>query len=196
MTAPFTPCLPSGPEGWKAAMKICLEQLLSQCEMILQLKTSFMTRQLHSGMEYSMFKEQFRMTSGIQEFPSRPVEASLDEENSGEHGPPLTLGVSVSRLPPFSLRVVVVTTLAFTRSVEGLLERWWNASHLLLSYKRLLLSFSATEEMRGRKNNGVIPNCGLPPAAERSRQPPQIKHASIATVKTVLFYMQNPITSP
>ena len=41
--------------------------------------------------------------------------------------------------------------------------------------------------MVGRKNNGVIPNRALPPAAQRSRQPPQIKHASIATVKTVLF---------
>ena len=36
-----------------------------------QLNTSFMTRQLNSGMEYSMFKNQFRMTSGIQEFSSR-----------------------------------------------------------------------------------------------------------------------------
>ena len=36
-----------------------------------QLNTSFMARQLDSGMEYSMFKSQFRMTSGIQEFSSR-----------------------------------------------------------------------------------------------------------------------------
>lgn len=69
-----------------------------------QLNTSFMTRQLHSGMGNSMFKEQFGITSGIQEFPSRPVEALLKEENSGEHGPALTLGVSVSRLRPFSSR--------------------------------------------------------------------------------------------
>ena len=35
---PFTPCLPEGPEGWKAAMQICLEQLLPQPEMILMFR--------------------------------------------------------------------------------------------------------------------------------------------------------------
>ena len=31
---PFAPCLPKGPEGWKAAMQICLEQLLPQNEIM------------------------------------------------------------------------------------------------------------------------------------------------------------------
>ena len=35
VTTPFAPCPPKGPEGWKAAMQICLEQLLPQSEMIL-----------------------------------------------------------------------------------------------------------------------------------------------------------------
>ena len=38
ITAPFTPCLPKGPEGWKAAMQICLEQLLPQDEMLLMFR--------------------------------------------------------------------------------------------------------------------------------------------------------------
>ena len=36
--APFAPCDPKGPEGWKAAMQICLEQLLPQTEMILMFR--------------------------------------------------------------------------------------------------------------------------------------------------------------
>ena len=38
VTTPFAPCLPKGPEGWKAAMQICLEQLLPQTEMILMFR--------------------------------------------------------------------------------------------------------------------------------------------------------------
>ncbi|KAK0509121.1 hypothetical protein JMJ35_008492 [Cladonia borealis] len=36
---PFAPCLPKGPEGWKAAMQICLEQLLPQNEMLLMFRS-------------------------------------------------------------------------------------------------------------------------------------------------------------
>ena len=39
---PFAPCDPKGPEGWKAAMKICLEQLLPQTEMILKFRLCFL----------------------------------------------------------------------------------------------------------------------------------------------------------
>ena len=35
----FAPCLPKGPEGWKAAMQICLEQLLPQKEMLLMFRS-------------------------------------------------------------------------------------------------------------------------------------------------------------
>ena len=38
VTTPFTPCLPKGPEGWKAAMQICLEQLLPQTEILLMFR--------------------------------------------------------------------------------------------------------------------------------------------------------------
>ena len=35
---PFEPCLPKGPEGWKSAMQICLDQLLPQQEMLLMFR--------------------------------------------------------------------------------------------------------------------------------------------------------------
>ncbi len=38
VTTPFAPCLPKGPEGWKAAMQICLEQLLPKTEMLLMFR--------------------------------------------------------------------------------------------------------------------------------------------------------------
>ena len=38
VTTPFAPCLPKGPEGWKAAMQICLEQLLPKNDIILMFR--------------------------------------------------------------------------------------------------------------------------------------------------------------
>ena len=38
VTVPFTPCPPRGPEGWKAAMQICLDQLLPKTDMILMFR--------------------------------------------------------------------------------------------------------------------------------------------------------------
>ena len=35
---PFEPCVPKGPEGWKEAMQICLDQLLPQKEMLLMFR--------------------------------------------------------------------------------------------------------------------------------------------------------------